>query len=160
YALGGKDVPALQRAYDEISAPNSPYREFVNSLQSPRAVLGTWDDHDLGVNDAGGGGSVGLVPDLQQRQLMYQDLLGIAKDSPLRARKGVYTSHVFGMPKTPAAAAAAPSAGGQVKVILLDTRSGRTDYIFPPSMLGSVMQGNFYAKPFPLLAAALRVVSA
>jgi alkaline phosphatase D len=161
YALGGKDIPALKRAYEEILNIKSPYLQFVQSLPAGGGggVIGTFDDHDgPGINDFSGA-VFPLLPDLQQRQQMYQDFLHVPIDSPLRKRKGIYSSHVFGE-KQQNNGISTGSSGGQVKIILLDTRTGRSDYIFPPSSLGSILQGNFYAKPFPLIAAALRVVSA
>lgn len=68
-------------------------------------LLGTWDDHDYGKNDAGG-----EYPFKKEAQQAFLDFLGVPKDSPRRTQEGVYNAHVFG------------PAGQRVQIILLDTR--------------------------------------
>ncbi|KAL3736518.1 hypothetical protein ACJRO7_025463 [Eucalyptus globulus] len=83
-------------------------------------VIGTWDDHDYGLNDAGKefGGKI-----TNQRLLL--DFLDEPKDSPRRNQAGVYASYTFG------------PVGKQVKVILLDTRYHRDPLFSDGSILGS-----------------------
>jgi len=72
-------------------------------------ILGTWDDHDYGVNDAGAEN-----PDKKDYQEAFLDFFGIAKDSPRRKQAGIYYSQMFGPPEQ------------RVQVILLDTRYFRS----------------------------------
>eukprot|EP00946_MAST-07B_sp_MAST-7B-sp1_P001744 g1744.t1 len=44
-------VGALERAYKNMTAPGSPYSQFVDSAAGPAFIDGTWDDHDMGSND-------------------------------------------------------------------------------------------------------------
>ncbi len=72
-------------------------------------LVGTWDDHDYGQNDAG----VEFAPKVDaQTELL--DFFGVAKDSPRRDRKGVYEAWTFG------------EGDKCIQVILLDTRYHRS----------------------------------
>ncbi len=78
-------------------------------LRAKTPILGTWDDHDYGADDAG--------RDYAQRdasQAAFLDFLRVPADSPRRARKGVYHAEIHGPP------------GRRVQVILLDTRYHRS----------------------------------
>ena len=68
-------------------------------------VVGTWDDHDFGWNDAGK--EFGMK---KQSKRLLLDFLDVPKNAPVRNREGVYQSFVFG------------ENGKKVKIILLDTR--------------------------------------
>lgn len=68
-------------------------------------IIGIWDDHDFGRNDA-----TGRFPEKVENQKHLLDFLGEPKDSPRRAQEGIYTSYEFG------------EEGKRVKVILLDGR--------------------------------------
>lgn len=72
-------------------------------------VIGTWDDHDYGLNDGG-------VEFEAKRgsQAEFLDFMGVPQDSPRRLQEGVYTSHDYQLPF------------GNIKVIVLDTRYFRT----------------------------------
>src|SRR5262245_53217116 len=72
-------------------------------------ILATWDDHDLGANDAGSD-----YPRKEESQRIFLDFFGDAVDSPRRYRPGVYDARVFG------------PEGRRLQVILLDTRYFRT----------------------------------
>jgi alkaline phosphatase D len=78
-------------------------------LKAITPILATWDDHDLGANDAGGD-----YPKKKEAQQLYLDFFGVPKDSPRRQQEGVYDAHVFG------------PAGKRVQIILLDTRYFRS----------------------------------
>lgn len=77
------------------------YVEFKSQVP----IIGTWDDHDYGVNN-GNGKFEGK--DLSQKFAL--DFLEEPKDSPRRKQKGIYTSYNF------------KSHGHDVKIILLDAR--------------------------------------
>lgn len=92
--------------------------------------------HQQGINDGGGENP---LKDLSQD--LFLDFLEVPKDHSRRTRKGVYSSHVFGLPPN------------QVKLIMLDTRYHRdTDFI---SRLG----GSKSVPGAALIAAFLRFVS-
>lgn len=78
------------------------------TLLARTRVIGTWDDHDYGLND---GGKEFTARAASQQALL--DFLDEPADSPRRLRAGVYESYTYG------------PAGRQVKVILLDTRYHR-----------------------------------
>lgn len=68
-------------------------------------ILGTWDDHDYGKNDAG----VEFTFKEKSQQILL-DFLDEPADSPRRKQAGVYASYLFG------------PAEQRVQIILLDTR--------------------------------------
>ena len=70
----------------------------------PRPILGTYDDHDFGWNDANR-----REPHRQEFKEMFLDAVGEAADSPRRGDlRGAWGSHTL--------------AGGLVEVFLLDER--------------------------------------
>lgn len=77
------------------------YQQFAASV----AVIGTWDDHDYGIND--GGMHYGKKDSSKQLMLGF---LEVPETRPVWERDGVYDSYTFGEGQR------------QVKVILLDTR--------------------------------------
>lgn len=78
------------------------------ALRESTRVIGTWDDHDYGANDAGRS-----YPKRDRSQMHFLDFLDVPEDHPRREREGVYSAHTYGPP------------GQRVKVILLDTRYHR-----------------------------------
>ncbi|KAA8514708.1 hypothetical protein F0562_017887 [Nyssa sinensis] len=104
----------------------SRYKKAKNNpgysrLQEKTKVIGTWDDHDYGLNDAGKefGGKI-------NNQRLLLDFLDEPQDSPRRKQAGVYASYTFG------------PVGRQIKVILLDTRYHRDPLFSDGSILGSL----------------------
>ncbi|CAK7345939.1 unnamed protein product [Dovyalis caffra] len=89
-------------------------------LRHTAQVIGTWDDHDYGLNDAGKefGGKI-------TNQKLLLDFLDEPQHSPRRKQEGVYASYMFG------------PMGRQIKVILLDTRYHRDPLRSDGSVLGS-----------------------
>ncbi|MFH6605030.1 alkaline phosphatase D family protein [Maribacter algicola] len=79
------------------------------ALRGKIPIIGTWDDHDYGLND--GGVEFGAKDESQQE---FLDFMGVSKESPRRFRKGVYASHDYKTKK------------GTIKVLVLDTRYFRT----------------------------------
>ncbi|MEO0338600.1 MAG: alkaline phosphatase D family protein [Bacteroidota bacterium] len=84
------------------------YGEEYSKLRKQMPVVGTWDDHDFGANNAGK-----EFPKRDESQALMLDFLDVAPDAPVRNQKGGYQAFTFG-PK-----------GKQVKVILLDSRYHR-----------------------------------
>lgn len=78
-------------------------------LRKRAPIIGTWDDHDYGINDAG----VEFVGK-DRAQQRFLDFYGVPADSPRRRRPGVYSSYRYG------------PEGRRVQVIILDTRYFRS----------------------------------
>jgi alkaline phosphatase D len=98
---------------ENIEITRSLYRQQKErpdyaALVAQTRVIGIWDDHDFGKNDAGK-----EYPKRVESQGALLDFLGEPADSPRRRRKGTYESYVFG------------SGDERVKVILLDGRYHR-----------------------------------
>lgn len=81
-------------------------------LRQRARVLGTWDDHDYGMNDLGADW-FGRA----EAQQHFLDFYGEPADSPRRRRPGIYAAYRFGPP------------GRVIQVILLDTRYFRSPLV-------------------------------
>lgn len=99
------DNPLLLKQNFKSFKRDSTYQNFKNKLE----ILGTWDDHDYGVND---GGFENPIKD--QAQQVFLDFLDVPKNDSRRQQKGVYYSKII------------KKDSNAVKVILLDTRYFRT----------------------------------
>lgn len=75
------------------------------SLRAGTPVIGTWDDHDYGKNDAGA-----EFEGKQSAKDAFMDFFAVPQDSPVRSRGGVHDAKIYG------------PEGKRVQVILLDTR--------------------------------------
>ncbi|XP_042374084.1 alkaline phosphatase D-like isoform X1 [Zingiber officinale] len=119
-----------------------------SNLRQTAQVIGTWDDHDYGLNDAGKEFS---KKEINQRLLL--DFLDEAEDSPRRRQDGVYTSYIFG-----------PS-GKQIKIILLDTRYHRDPLFSDGTILGDSqwqwLENELYGpeSEITIIASSIQVVS-
>ncbi|MEM6256702.1 MAG: alkaline phosphatase D family protein [Planctomycetota bacterium] len=100
-----EDMTVMRRKYDELSAIGG-YKRLV---ESKAVILGTWDDHDYGLNDAGREYTMRAAS-----QEVFLDFFGVAKDSVRREKEGVYHAEIFGEP------------GRRVQIVLLDTRYHRS----------------------------------
>lgn len=100
-----EDMEALREEYDELARHPS----FLKIRESSE-VIGTWDDHDYGVNDGGK-----EYPKRAESQQVLLDFYEVPEESPRRDREGVYSTSVHG------------EEGKQVRVILLDTRYHRDE---------------------------------
>lgn len=103
--------------------------EGYKMLRSKIPVIGTWDDHDYGLND--GGVEFHAKKESQQELL---DFLGVEKESPRRIQEGVYAVHDFELPK------------GKVKIIILDTRYFRTALTPADSLSNKRIEPNKYGE--------------
>ena len=99
-----RDMNKLKSKWDTFAAVPG-----FKKLRADCRLLGTWDDHDYGENDAGI-----EYPKKVESQQIFLDFLGEPKDSARRKTPGVYDSVTIG-PK-----------GKRVQFILLDTRYFRT----------------------------------
>jgi alkaline phosphatase D len=98
-------LPHLKEAYQLLSDVQ-PF----SALRSKTPILPIWDDHDFGMDDAGGS-----WPPKYESQKLFEQVWAIPDDDPRRARDGVYFSRTFGKP------------GQHVQIIMLDTRFFRSD---------------------------------
>lgn len=98
-----EDMEVLRAKYQSVR----DHPAYVRIRQSAK-VIGTWDDHDYGANDAGK-----EYPMKAESQQVFLDFLEVPEDSPRRTREGVYSAIDLG------------PEGQQVRVILLDTRTFR-----------------------------------
>jgi alkaline phosphatase D len=98
-----EDIAAMRGLYDELKA----FPAYASLAQKTR-ILGTWDDHDYGRNNAGK-----EYPKRVESQSALLDFLSEPVDSPRRLQAGVYTAVDLG------------SDPYRVRVILLDTRYHR-----------------------------------
>jgi alkaline phosphatase D len=95
-----KDAAVIEAKYQQqLDQPNyAAFRE-----QFP--ILGTWDDHDYGWNDA-----YSTYPLKEVTQNLALDFMDVPADDPRRQREGIYGAYDFG------------PEGQRVKVILIDNR--------------------------------------
>ncbi len=106
---------------DDVAAISSMYeaQKKVAGYQQLRAeipIIGTWDDHDYGLND---GGIEWIIKEDSQKAFL--DFLDVPAKSPLRERQGIYAAHEY------------TRAEGAIKVFVLDTRYFRTALTKDPS---------------------------
>lgn len=109
-------LPELKTAYMRLAQSESFAR-----VRAAAPVLTMWDDHDYGLNDAGG-----EFEHKQASQELFNYVWAVPDNDPRRAREGVYRSWTLGA-----------EGGKQVQVIMLDTRYFRsalldTDERFAP----------------------------
>ncbi|HEX6765692.1 MAG TPA: alkaline phosphatase D family protein [Polyangiaceae bacterium] len=90
-----------------LYAQQSERHEYAAVVAETR-IIGIWDDHDFGKNDAGR-----EYPKRVESQAALLDFLGEPPDTPRRHRRGTYESYEFG------------SGNERVKIILLDGRYHR-----------------------------------
>jgi alkaline phosphatase D len=106
-----EDMKLMKQNYELMKA-DSGYSSFREKIE----VMGTWDDHDYGLND--GGASYIKKDSVQQ---IFLDFFDVPAHDPRRARKGIYTSKTFDVN------------GSSIKIIILDTRYFRSDLTVDPS---------------------------
>lgn len=100
-------------AHRRMYAAQSAHPEYAALARETR-VLGTWDDHDFGFNNAGSEWGEKIFA-----QRAFLDFLGEPEASPRRRRPGVYESYTFrGLGR---------DASRSVRLVLLDTRYFKTD---------------------------------
>lgn len=99
------DMNVLQQSY-QIQKQLPAYKHFLTTTD----VIGTWDDHDYGANDAGI-----EYPQKVESQQLFLDFLEVAKDDVRRKQAGIYTDKDYKVGKH------------NIKIIILDTRYFRTE---------------------------------
>jgi alkaline phosphatase D len=98
------DMEALRAMYTKQNE-NKEYKKLIKKTE----IIGTWDDHDYGLND--GGVEFEAKAESQQEFLNF---MNVSKDSPLREQEGVYSSMNYNVEQ------------GSINIIVLDTRYFRT----------------------------------
>ncbi|MEL6485179.1 MAG: alkaline phosphatase D family protein [Bacteroidota bacterium] len=108
---GGDNIYADTKDMEKMEAMYSEQKNIpgYKALVAKTPILGTWDDHDYGANDAGKEFSK-----KQESQQLFLDFFNVPKEDSRRAREGVYASHTFEVEN------------GSVKIITLDTRYFRS----------------------------------
>jgi alkaline phosphatase D len=102
-----EDMRQMRDEYaQQLAQPG--YQELIATVP----VVGTWDDHDYGLND--GGREFG--PKQASRDLLLE-FLAVPKSRPVWDREGAYQSYTIG------------PANQRVKVLLLDTRYFRDELV-------------------------------
>jgi len=94
------DMEKMKEMYD-FQKNVEEYQQLVNST----VMLGTWDDHDFGSNNAGK-----EWDKKAESQQLFLDFMNVPEDDSRRDREGVYYSQDLN------------ADGKTIKVILLDTR--------------------------------------
>jgi alkaline phosphatase D len=102
------DMKALAFMYKQLKT-NPEYKK----LTANTPVVGVYDDHDFGANDAGKG-----YPMKKSSKKILMDFLNIPANAAVRKREGAYQSYTFGKGEQ------------KVKVIVMDTRYFR-DTLLP-----------------------------
>lgn len=115
-----QDMELMDSLYG-IQKQHPDYARLVSTVP----VIGTWDDHDYGINDGGK-----YFSKKEESENLLLDFLHIPDTNPVRNREGVYQSYTFG-PKD-----------RQVKIILLDTRYFR-DTLIAAKEEGKLYEPNF-----------------
>jgi len=109
-----EDMKAFKQKYDA----QKTHKDYQILLESNTKIMGIWDDHDYGSNNAG----KEYTKKAASRDLLF-DFLEIPENADARKREGAYNSFTFG------------EANQQVKIILLDARYFREK----PSKNGKVL---------------------
>jgi len=99
-----ENMQLMQLYYNQVKN-DSKYQIFKKEID----ILGTWDDHDYGVND---GGIEFIKKDSAQQ--LFLDFFDIPNNDPRRSQKGIYHSQTYNIGEK------------SIKIILLDTRYFRT----------------------------------
>lgn len=98
-----EDPAVLRKKYDALNA-NKGYQKVKDMC----SVIGTWDDHDYGVNDG-----TKHFPAKEESKTEFLNFTGVSESHPTRKRAGIYQSYMLG------------SGNKKVKIILLDNRTFR-----------------------------------
>ncbi|WP_066507680.1 alkaline phosphatase D family protein [Rufibacter sp. DG15C] len=115
-----EDMRVLKAKYNQ----QKQHPDYQNLYQQI-PVIGVWDDHDYGRNNAGK-----EYPFKVQSARLFWDFLDEPAKSPNRKHKGVYSSHTYG------------PVGKQVKVLLLDGRYNRDSLMGQEPKYGENKKGD------------------
>jgi alkaline phosphatase D len=99
------DMSVLQKNY-QIQKQIPGYKHLVSTTD----VIGTWDDHDYGINDGGK-----EYPKKAESQQLFLDFLDVPKNDKRRNQEGIYSDKDYTIGEH------------KLKIIILDTRYFRTE---------------------------------
>ena len=99
-----EDIAVMQQDYQKQKR-NPEYADFIKNVE----VIGTWDDHDYGLNDGGKENSKKA-----EAQTLFLDFIDTDKTDKKRAQEGVYFAKDYAIDNK------------IIKIIILDTRYFRT----------------------------------
>lgn len=94
--VGKWRIPAQLREVARAYAEQERVPGYAAFVSSGVPIVGVWDDHDLGVNDAHAGSVSAAYRNASARHLL--DFLREPPLSPRRARDGVYAAYVLDSP--------------------------------------------------------------
>ncbi len=80
-----ENMTEMKAMYDSQLA-NSGYSDFISGLD----VVGTWDDHDYGINDGDK-----TYPRKAESKKLALDFLGVDEEAEVRKRTGLYQSYTY-----------------------------------------------------------------
>jgi len=103
-----EDMTVMKAKYD-LQKSHPEYQKLMATTD----IIGIWDDHDFGANDAGK-----EYPMKDESKEALFDFLDVDKNNPARKRKGAYQSYTY------------RHGTGNIKVILLDTRYFRDSLVW------------------------------
>ena len=106
-----EDMTFMTKNYDKLKNDDA-YKNFSKRVP----VLGTWDDHDYGLND--GGTHYSQKDSVQQ---IFLDFFDVPNDDPRRLQKGIYYAKDYEVGES------------SIKIIILDTRFFRSDLMKDPT---------------------------
>lgn len=111
WVWGGDIVYVDTDDMTKLEAAYTAQNEVVGykNIKSKMPIIGTWDDHDYGLNDGG----VEFVAKKQSQQ-KFLDFMDVPDDDPRRTQEGVYAKHDYQLNE------------GKLSVFVLDTRYFRT----------------------------------
>ena len=115
------DMAFMKKNYAKQKA-DAAYQTFLKKVP----VIGTWDDHDYGVND--GGIEYSKKNEVQK---LFLDFMDADSTDVRRTREGVYYSKIY------------PVGTYSIKIIVLDTRYFRTGLTNDPSAKKRYLPNNY-----------------
>ncbi|MEQ1711469.1 MAG: alkaline phosphatase D family protein, partial [Hyphomicrobium sp.] len=126
FLMMGDNVYGDIRSGDGRELAEAYRRQLANpefsAVRAALPMLGTWDDHDYGLNDAAAG-----FPHRATAAALFRAYW--QRPAPTAPPDGIYSAHMFG------------PAGRRVQIIMLDTRSFRS--AFAPKPDGLELFGKF-----------------
>lgn len=131
-----EDTTVLRQKY-QLQQMRPSYRALCDACP----VIGIWDDHDYGANDAGK-----EYPNKVEAQKAFLDFLGETPYSKRRKQEGIYATYTYG------------PVDQQVRVILLDTRYFRDDIGSNGDILGEA-QWAWFEKTLKASKAKINIVA-
>lgn len=106
------NMDSLRHDY-QVVTQNLDYQ----NLQKTTKIMGTWDDHDYGLNDGGLEFSA-----KKESQQVHLDFMGVSKSDKRRKQEGVYNAETI------------KTKQGSVRIIVLDTRYFRSNLTKNPTL--------------------------